>query len=134
MKPTQPVLDYLATCSERSLQAFELARLNEAANLRQDLMQQISAAIEQIVEADSQARLARWVQNLRQVARRPAGLRGRRGENSETQQALAFHPTTKIASSQPPPPRHNRLLQLSKSPRRSRIARPATQLKLASAG
>lgn len=59
MKHSQPFLNYLATCSEASLQSFELARLNELANLRQQLTERLADIVEQMVEAGVQARLAR---------------------------------------------------------------------------
>lgn len=52
-----PPLDYLQAASRTSLQSFELARLNHAANLRQE----IAALIDQWVQETSEAMLARWM-------------------------------------------------------------------------
>lgn len=52
-----PPLDYLQAASRASLQSFELARLNHAANLRQE----IAALIDQWVQETSEAMLARWM-------------------------------------------------------------------------
>ena len=52
-----PPFDYLQTASRSSLQSFELARLNHAANLRQE----IAALIDQWVTETSEALLARWM-------------------------------------------------------------------------
>ena len=52
-----PPLDYLQAASRASLQSFELARLNHAANLRQE----ISALIDQWIQETSEALLARWM-------------------------------------------------------------------------
>lgn len=52
-----PPLDYLLAASRTSLQSFELARLNHAANLRQE----IAALIDQWVQETSEAMLARWM-------------------------------------------------------------------------
>jgi hypothetical protein len=52
-----PPLDYLQAASRASLQSFELARLNHAANLRQE----IAALIDQWITETSEAMLARWM-------------------------------------------------------------------------
>jgi hypothetical protein len=52
-----PPLDYLQAASRASLQSFELARLNHAANLRQE----IAALIDQWIQETSEAMLARWM-------------------------------------------------------------------------
>src|SRR5580693_1226894 len=52
-----PPLDYLQAASRASLQSFELARLNHAANLRQE----IAALIDQWIQDTSEAMLARWL-------------------------------------------------------------------------
>jgi len=67
MSDTNPPLDYLATCSKPSLEAFELGRLNRAANLRKELRD----ILEEWIQAEGEARLARWL------------LEGRRAQDSE---------------------------------------------------
>ena len=52
-----PPLDYLQAASRASLQSFELARLNHAANL----WQEIGALIDQWIQETSEAMLARWM-------------------------------------------------------------------------
>jgi hypothetical protein len=52
-----PPLDYLRAASRTSLQSFELARLNHAANLRRE----IAILIDQWIQETSQATLARWM-------------------------------------------------------------------------
>jgi hypothetical protein len=52
-----PPIDYLHTASRSSLESFELARLNHAANLRRD----ISVLIDQWIEETCEAMLARWM-------------------------------------------------------------------------
>jgi hypothetical protein len=52
-----PPLDYLQAASRSSLQSFELARLNHAANLRQE----IAALIDQWIQESSEAMVARWM-------------------------------------------------------------------------
>jgi hypothetical protein len=52
-----PPLDYLQAASRSSLQSFELARLNHAANLRNE----IAALIDQWIQETSEAMLARWM-------------------------------------------------------------------------
>lgn len=52
-----PPLDYLQAASRASLQSFELARLNHAANLRNE----IAALMDQWIQETSEAMLARWM-------------------------------------------------------------------------
>jgi hypothetical protein len=52
-----PPLEYFQAASRASLQSFELARLNHAANLRQE----IAALIDQWIRETSEAMLARWI-------------------------------------------------------------------------
>jgi hypothetical protein len=52
-----PPLDYLRAASRSSLQSFELARLNHAANLRRE----IAVLIDQWIQESSEATLARWM-------------------------------------------------------------------------
>ena len=52
-----PPLDYLRAASRSSLQSFEMARLNHAANLRRE----IAALIDQWIQETSEATLARWM-------------------------------------------------------------------------
>lgn len=57
MKITKPMLEYLASCSSASLESFELARLNDKANLRKQMIE----VLDQWVEVDVQARVANWI-------------------------------------------------------------------------
>jgi hypothetical protein len=52
-----PPIDYLQHASQSSLQSFELARLNHAANLKRE----IGALIDQWIKETSEAMLARWM-------------------------------------------------------------------------
>ena len=52
-----PPLDYLQAASRASLQSYELTRLNHCANLRQE----IAALLDQWVQENSEALLARWM-------------------------------------------------------------------------
>jgi hypothetical protein len=52
-----PPIDYLQTASRSSLQSFELARLNHAANLKRE----ISILMDQWIDETSEAMLARWM-------------------------------------------------------------------------
>jgi hypothetical protein len=56
-----PPIDYLREASPSSLQSFELARLNHAANLRRE----IGALIDQWIKETSEAMLARWMLDQR---------------------------------------------------------------------
>jgi hypothetical protein len=63
MGATRPSLDYLATCSEMSLESVELSRLNLAANLRK----QFEEILEEWIDTEVDARLARAVLELRRT-------------------------------------------------------------------
>jgi hypothetical protein len=65
MKTTKPMLEYLATCSKTSLQSFELARLNDRANLRKQMIE----ILDELIEMDIQARIAEWLLAQRQHTR-----------------------------------------------------------------
>jgi hypothetical protein len=62
MGVTRPPLEYLATCSKVALESFELARLNEASNLRKEVQQILQGWIDTEVDA----RLARWILDSKQ--------------------------------------------------------------------
>jgi hypothetical protein len=62
-----PPLDYLQAASRSSLQSFELARLNHAANLRNE----IAALIDQWIQESCEAMLARWMLDHHQSLQSP---------------------------------------------------------------
>lgn len=72
MKTTKMLLEYIATCSKTSLESFELARLNDRANLRKQMIE----ILDDLIEVDVQSRIAEWVlvQRRREQAQRQAGL------------------------------------------------------------
>ncbi len=57
MASAQPPLEYLISSSEESLESFELSRLSHVANLRKELRM----VLDEFVEAEIQARIARWI-------------------------------------------------------------------------
>ena len=57
MQTAKPPVEYLAGASKISLESFEITRLNQAANLRKELRE----VVEEWIEAEVEARLARWV-------------------------------------------------------------------------
>jgi hypothetical protein len=61
---TQPPWEFLLSASRNSLQSYELSRLSHAANLRKE----IGALLDQWIEENSSAMLARW---LMQQGERP---------------------------------------------------------------
>ncbi|HKF52564.1 MAG TPA: hypothetical protein VKB26_09645 [Candidatus Acidoferrales bacterium] len=77
MKTTKPLLEYLATCSKISLESFELARLNDRANLRKRMIE----LMDELVEVDIQARIAEWILVHR---RSQAAIRRRSPRNTPT--------------------------------------------------
>lgn len=133
MKTNQPLLDYLATCSEVSLQSFELARLNDVANLRQQLLEQMLATVDQIVEADIQARLAQWVCKRRRTSRRSPQRVPRNRETRERQYVL---PVPVAAGDPPKSPSlpTKGFMRLAKPIHQPTASQHSYSLKLASAG
>jgi hypothetical protein len=63
-----PPVDYLRSASRSSLQSFELARLNHAANLRRE----IAILMDQWLEETAEAMLARWMIDHHGALREPA--------------------------------------------------------------
>ncbi|MGC1418006.1 MAG: hypothetical protein WA817_22140 [Candidatus Acidiferrum sp.] len=65
-RSTQPPWEFLLSASRNSLQSFELSRLAHAANLRKE----ISALIDQWMEENAAALLARWLMEQRERSAR----------------------------------------------------------------
>src|SRR5580658_6154699 len=63
MSDTQPPLEFFLTSSATGLESFELSRMNRAANLRKELRQ----VMEEWIEAEVNARFARWVLESRRA-------------------------------------------------------------------
>jgi hypothetical protein len=59
---TQPPWEFLLTASRNTLQSYELSRLAHAANLRKEL----GALLDQYLEENTAAMLARWLMNQRE--------------------------------------------------------------------
>ena len=59
---TQPPWEFLLSASRNSLQSYELSRLSHAANLRKE----IGAILDQWMEENSSAMLARWLMEQRE--------------------------------------------------------------------
>jgi hypothetical protein len=97
-----PPLEYLQAASRASLQSFELARLNHAANLRNE----IGALIDQWIQESCEAMLARWMldhhQSLQPAAINPTDLV--RSLIDPTATLFPGDSTTKIVSA---PPRYS---------------------------
>lgn len=65
-RPSQPPWEFLLSASRNSLQSFELSRLAHAANLRKE----IAAMLDQWMEENAAAMLARWLMEQRERAAR----------------------------------------------------------------
>jgi hypothetical protein len=59
---TQPPWEFLLSASRNSLQSYELTQLSHAANLRKE----ISALLDQWLEENASAMLARWLMEQRE--------------------------------------------------------------------
>lgn len=57
MKTTKSMIEYIATCSKMSLESFLLARLNDRANYRKQMIE----IVDELIENDVQARVAEWI-------------------------------------------------------------------------
>ena len=71
LNPTQPPWEFLLAASKNSLQSYELTRLSHAANLRKE----IGTLLDQYLEENSSAMLARWLMDQRDKPARTADLR-----------------------------------------------------------
>jgi hypothetical protein len=63
MRDPQSPLEYLVTSSQTSLEAFELARLNRAANLRKELRD----VLDEWMQTEIDVRMARWILECRRA-------------------------------------------------------------------
>ncbi len=63
MSDISPPLDYLLSCSQSSLESLELSRLNLAANLRKQARQ----ILDQCIQSEVEARMARWILESRRM-------------------------------------------------------------------
>jgi hypothetical protein len=89
-RSTQPPWEFLLSASRNSLQSFELSRLDHAANLRKE----ISALIDQWMEENAAALLARWLMEQRERSARvpdmlAAAESGKNGAHSVSDNFLA---------------------------------------------
>jgi hypothetical protein len=98
---TQPPWEFLLSASKNSLQSYELSRLSHAANLRKE----VAALVDQWVEENSAAMLARWLMDQREQSgragelltdtERPADLRHAASDNFLTDRSAVkplLHP------------------------------------------
>ena len=70
-RSSQPPWEFLLSASRNSLQNFELSRLSHAANLRKEM----EALLDEWIEENSAAMLARWLLEQRdRAARAPEAL------------------------------------------------------------
>lgn len=71
-RTTPPPWEFLLSASRNSLQSYELSRLGHVANLRKEVV----ALLDQMIEENSSAMLARWLMQHRErevvVAETPA--------------------------------------------------------------
>jgi hypothetical protein len=130
VKTDQPLLDFLATCSEISLQSFELARLSEISNYKK----QISELLDEWVETDVQARLAEWALKSRrqQLQRRSAKLRRKRVAQRQDRSLPLFPAQETPPRALPPLPR-NTLVPLGKPAAAPKSSRRASDFPLSRA-
>jgi hypothetical protein len=90
MSATRPPLNYLITCSQMSLESIELSRLNLASNLRKEFQQ----ILEEWIDSEVDARLARSILEWRRAHNSPVGRQKHEpAESPQFQQlAMAFLP------------------------------------------
>lgn len=101
MRSDQPSFEFLVTSSETSLESFELARLNAIANLRKELRQ----IVDEWIEAEVQARIARWILERRRPESEPSSALSPSPAQSET-----------ISPSTLPPDARPKLQQVGEAP------------------
>lgn len=79
---SQPPWEFLLSASRNSLQSFELSRLSHAASLRKEM----AALLDQWIEENAAAMLARWLLEQRdRVPRVPEALSAQKSRINETQ-------------------------------------------------
>ncbi len=100
----EPPWEYLCQASKPSLQGFELSRLNHAALIRE----QISALLDEWIEENSAALLARWLLNQSE--------RLRRGTTSPPPRHPARDLFAAPAPELPPPPNAHPVVAVPASP------------------
>ena len=86
-----PPLDFLLVCSDVSLRDFELSRLNEAANVRKNLID----ILDRLVQVEAEARFARWLIEHRHEL---VSI----GRARELQTAFEFHPQLSLPAARGP--------------------------------
>ncbi len=86
MSATRPPLDYLVNCSQMSLESVELSRLNLASNLRKEFQQ----ILEEWIDSEVDARLARSVLEWRRAQSSAATTRKHEPPKSLQFQQLAI--------------------------------------------
>ena len=63
MGDTRLPLEYMVSCSQSALESMELGRLNQVSNLRKELRQ----VLEEWIDCEVDARLARWILECRRT-------------------------------------------------------------------
>jgi hypothetical protein len=103
MSATRPSLDYLASCSEMSLESVELSRLNVAANLRKEFHE----ILEEWIDSEVDAQLARTLLEWRRAHDAGANPPCRSADKPAhfEQLAIAFLPETVAPAAQTLPER-----------------------------
>ena len=81
-------LQYLSACSQESLEAFELSRLNRASNLRKELSQ----VAEEWVDAEVSSRIARMIVDRRRTDPRTVTPRPPQALSLASRSQLTLHP------------------------------------------
>jgi hypothetical protein len=89
-RTSQPPWEFLLSASRNSLQSFELSRLAHAANLRKEIV----ALVDQWMEENAAAMLARWLLEQRERSARVPDMlsapeTGRNGTHSVSDNFLA---------------------------------------------
>jgi hypothetical protein len=92
MSDTRLPLEYLMSCSDAGLESVELSRMNRAANLRKEIRQ----LVEQCIEFEVDARVARWILERKEAQRR------RRNERAASYSEIP-HAVEQLAISFQPP-------------------------------
>ncbi len=126
MGATRPPLDYLATCSQMSLESVELSRLNLASNLRKEFQE----ILDEWIESEVDARLARSILEWRRA--QDAGSPTFAFETAPPppqfeQLAIAFLPESRALQAEGEPERDRQSHRDALAPRRD-ASRAALQL------
>jgi hypothetical protein len=124
MGATRPPLDYLATCSQMSLESVELSRLNLAANLRKEFQEILNEWIESEVDAWLARSILEW-RRAQDVCPSTPAIEAAAKPPRFDQLVIAFLPECSALAASSVSERDRQSVQDGVAPRRDELSAPA---------